>query len=79
MASQDDERERLRDPGLAYLLSVVGIQSSKRWHARLKPLGVDPREMVVLRMVEAEPGRTQRSLGPALDVPPSPAEPPAPT
>lgn len=71
MASESDDRDRLREPGVAYLLSAVGIQSSKRWQARLEPLGIDPREMVVLRMVAAEPGRTQRSLGPALDVPPS--------
>ncbi|UYM06420.1 MarR family winged helix-turn-helix transcriptional regulator [Solicola gregarius] len=71
MASQSDDRDRLRQSGVAYLMSVVGIQSSKRWQARLEPLGIDPREMVVLRMVAAEPGRTQRSLGPALDVPPS--------
>lgn len=67
--SQDDGR--LRRPGLAYLLSVMGSHSSERWQQRLGSIGMDPREMVVLRMVAAEPGRTQRSLGPALRVPAS--------
>ncbi|UPK74207.1 MarR family winged helix-turn-helix transcriptional regulator [Nocardioidaceae bacterium SCSIO 66511] len=71
MASQGDDDQQLWKPRAAYLLSAVGTQSSKLWQARLKPLGVDAREMVVLRMVASEPGRTQRSLGPALDVPPS--------
>lgn len=63
--------DRLRRPGLAYLLSVLGADSSQRWQQRLSAVGVDPREVVVLRMVAAEPGRTQRSLGPALQVPAS--------
>lgn len=61
----------LRRPGIAYLLSQVGADVSRQWHERLQPLGLDPREVVVLRMVAAEEGRTQRSLGPALQVPDS--------
>jgi len=64
-------QDRLRQPGAAYLLSQVGAHSSRRWHERLLPLGLDPRQVVVLRMVAAEQGRTQRSLGPALQVPDS--------
>lgn len=66
-----DDRGRLRQPGVAYLLSMVGSASSRRWKARMAELGLDPRDVVVLRMVAAEPGRTQRSLVPALQVPAS--------
>lgn len=34
----------------------------------MRQLDLDPREVVVLRMVAAEPGRSQRSLAPALQV-----------
>jgi hypothetical protein len=46
-------KARLRQPGAAYLLSQVGAHSSRRWHERLQPLGLDPRQVVVLRMVAA--------------------------
>jgi DNA-binding MarR family transcriptional regulator len=62
------DAERLRRPGVAYLLSVVGTASSRRWQERMQAMGLDPREVVVLRMVAADPGRSQRSLGPALQV-----------
>lgn len=63
--------KRLAEPGVAYLLSKVGAHSSQRWAERLEPLGLNPREMVILRMVAIERGRSQTSLGPALQVPPS--------
>jgi DNA-binding MarR family transcriptional regulator len=37
----------------------------------MEALGADPREVVVLRMVAAEPGRNQSSLAPALHVRPT--------
>jgi DNA-binding MarR family transcriptional regulator len=64
-------RERLRVPGAAYLLSQAGAQSSRRWHERLAPIGLDPRSVLVLRHVGAEEGRTQVSLSAALAVPAS--------
>lgn len=66
-----DDRDRLRQPGVAYLLSMVGAVSSRRWNARMADLGLDPREVVILRMVAADPGRSQSSLVPALQVPAS--------
>ena len=66
-----DDGDRLHQPGVAYLLSMVGMVSSRRWEARMTDAGLDPREVVVLRMVAAEPGRTQSSLVPALRVPAS--------
>jgi DNA-binding MarR family transcriptional regulator len=64
-------RPSLRVPGAAYLLSQVGAHSSRRWHERLAPLGLDPRSVLVLRHVGAEEGRTQASVSASLDVPPS--------
>jgi DNA-binding MarR family transcriptional regulator len=58
-------------PG-AYLLSQAGAHSSRRWHERLAPFGLDPRgAALLLRHVGAEEGRTQVSLSAALDVPAS--------
>jgi DNA-binding MarR family transcriptional regulator len=62
---------RLRVPGAAYLLSQAGAHSSRRWHERLAPIGLDPRAALLLRHVGADEGRTQASLSAALDVPPS--------
>jgi DNA-binding MarR family transcriptional regulator len=64
-------RERLRVPGAAYLLSQVGAHSSRRWHERLAPFGLDSRSVLVLRHVAADEGRTQASLSASLAVPPS--------
>jgi DNA-binding MarR family transcriptional regulator len=58
-------------PGAAYLLSQVGAHSSRRWHERLAPTGLDPRSALVLRHVAAEQGRTQASLSSSLALPPS--------
>jgi DNA-binding MarR family transcriptional regulator len=75
--SRDEEQrgrsspESLRVPGAAYLLSQVGAHSSRRWHERLAPIGLDPRSVLVLRHVGAEEGRTQASLSASLAVPPS--------
>jgi DNA-binding MarR family transcriptional regulator len=63
--------EKLRVPGAAYLLSQVGAHSSRLWHERLAPVGLEPREVLVLRQVAAEEGRTQASLSASLAVPPS--------
>ena len=75
MARDDDQREssaaRLRVPGAAYLLSQVGAHSSRRWHERLAPIGLDPRAVLLLRHVAAEEGRTQASLATSLAIPAS--------
>jgi DNA-binding MarR family transcriptional regulator len=59
---------RLRQPGIAYLLSVLGTASSQHWKRRMAELGLDAREVVVLRMVAADPGRSQQSMAPVLQV-----------
>jgi DNA-binding MarR family transcriptional regulator len=76
MSRDEEQRDSpspaaLRVPGAAYLLSQVGAHSSRRWHERLAPIGLDPRSVLVLRHVGAEQGRTQASLSASLAVPPS--------
>ncbi len=62
---------RLRVPGAAFLLSQLGYHSSRLWQARLAPIGLDPRHVMLLRHVAIEEGRSQQALGEALRIPPS--------
>jgi DNA-binding MarR family transcriptional regulator len=63
--------EQLRVPGVAFLLSQLGYYSSRRWKVRLAPLGLDPRQVMVLRRLAGDEGRSQQALGDALQIPPS--------
>jgi DNA-binding MarR family transcriptional regulator len=63
--------EQLRVPGVAFLLSQLGYYSSRRWKMRLAPLGLDPRQVMVLRRLAGDEGRSQQALGDALQIPPS--------
>ena len=63
--------EQLRVPGVAFLLSQLGYYSSRRWKAHLAPLGLDPRQVMVLRRLASDEGRSQQALGDALQIPPS--------
>ena len=63
--------EQLRVPGIAFLLSQLGYYSSRRWKARLAPLGLDPRHVMVLRRLADAEGRSQQALGDALQILPS--------
>jgi DNA-binding MarR family transcriptional regulator len=62
---------RLRAPGAAFLLSQLGYHSSRRWKARLAPLGLEPRHVMLLRRLASDEGRSQQALGEALQIPPS--------
>jgi DNA-binding MarR family transcriptional regulator len=62
---------RLRMPGAAFLLSQLGYHSSRRWKARLAPLGLDPRHAMLLRRLAGAEGQSQQALGEALQIPPS--------
>ena len=53
------------------MLSQLGYYSSRRWKARLAPLGLDPRQAMVLRRLADDEGRSQQVLGDALQIPPS--------
>jgi DNA-binding MarR family transcriptional regulator len=56
---------------LSYLLSQLGFVSSRRFHAALAPLGIEPRHFLLLRFVAREEGRSQQALGEMLRIPPS--------
>jgi DNA-binding MarR family transcriptional regulator len=66
-----DAKDRLRAPGAAFLLSQLGFHVSRLWKERLEPLGVDARQVSLLREIAAEEGRSQHALGRAMRVPAS--------
>jgi DNA-binding MarR family transcriptional regulator len=63
--------DRLRVPGVAFLLAQLGFHSSRLWKERLAALGMDPRQVVLLRQVAAAEGQSQQALGKAMQVPAS--------
>jgi DNA-binding MarR family transcriptional regulator len=56
---------------LGFLLSQLGFVASRRFHAALAPLGIEPRHFLLLRFVAREEGRSQQALGEMLNIPPS--------
>jgi len=56
---------------LGFLLSQLGFTASRRFHAALAPLGIEPRHFLLLRFVAREEGRSQQALGEMLHIPPS--------
>jgi DNA-binding MarR family transcriptional regulator len=56
---------------VGFLISQLGFFSSKRFAETLKPLGIGPREFLLLRFVAALAGQSQQALAERLDVPPS--------
>jgi DNA-binding MarR family transcriptional regulator len=58
-------------PGVAFLLSQLGVHSARVWGTRMAALGFDPRHVVLLRLVAAEEGRSQQALGEQMRLPPS--------
>lgn len=51
---------------LSFLLSQVGAEVAGRFAARLRPLGLTPREFAVLYLIEEHSARTQQQLADAL-------------
>lgn len=62
---------RLRSPGVAFLLSQLGGHSARLWSRRLGKLGLDAREVMLFRHVALAEGRSQRELAHAIGLPPS--------
>ena len=54
-----------------FLISQLGFLSSQRFARALKPLGIGPRDFLLLRYVAASEGLSQHALGERLGVPPS--------
>jgi DNA-binding MarR family transcriptional regulator len=61
--------ELFRARGVAFLLSQVGAESSKRWAERLAALGLDSRRVMLFWHVALVEGRSQRELADALGLP----------
>jgi DNA-binding MarR family transcriptional regulator len=64
-------RRRLASPGAAFLLSQLGFESARRWAERIAPLGLDPRQGMVLRVIGADGAMTQATLAGRIRVPAS--------
>jgi DNA-binding MarR family transcriptional regulator len=56
---------------VGFLISQLGFFSSKRFTEALEPLGIGPREFLLLRFVAASGGQSQQALAERLGVPPS--------
>ena len=75
-----EEKEELRvEPveagraprSVGFLISQLGFFSSKRFMEALEPVGLDPREFLLMRFVAAAEGRPQHALAERLAIPPS--------
>jgi DNA-binding MarR family transcriptional regulator len=76
--AEGDEELRVEAPvaeraprSVGFLISQLGFLSSKRFMAALAPVGIDPREFMLLRFVAASEGRSQQALAERLSIPPS--------
>src|SRR5215213_8203626 len=63
--------ERIRAPGIAFLLSQLGGHSSRVWTARLAAMGLEPREVMLFRFVALAEGHSQREVAAAIGLPAS--------
>jgi DNA-binding MarR family transcriptional regulator len=56
---------------VGFLLSQLGFVGSKGFSKALEPVGIDPREFLLLRFVATSEGQSQQALAERLAVPPS--------
>jgi DNA-binding MarR family transcriptional regulator len=67
-----EEPEVERAPrSVGFLISQLGFFSSRRFHEALEPLGIGPRDFLLMRFVAASDGQSQQALADRLNVPPS--------
>jgi DNA-binding MarR family transcriptional regulator len=76
--AEGDEELRVEEPvaeraprSVGFLISQLGFLSSKRFMEALAPVGIDPREFMLLRFVAASEGQAQQTLAERLTIPPS--------
>ena len=62
---------KLRVPGVAFLLSQLGGQSSRAWTTRLAAVGMEPREAMLLRHVALAEGSSQQGVATSIGLPAS--------
>jgi DNA-binding MarR family transcriptional regulator len=56
---------------VGFLISQLGFFSSRAFTGSLAPLGIGPREFLLMRFVDASEGQSQQALAERLDVPAS--------
>jgi DNA-binding MarR family transcriptional regulator len=56
---------------VGFLISQLGFLSSKRFMEALEPVGIDPREFLLMRFVAASEGQSQQALSERLAIPAS--------
>ena len=56
---------------VGFLISQLGFFSSKGFMEALEPLGIGPREFLLMRFVASTEGQSQQALAERLGVPPS--------
>jgi DNA-binding MarR family transcriptional regulator len=56
---------------VGFLISQLGFLSSKSFTEALQPVGIDPREFLLMRFVATAEGQSQQMLAERLAVPPS--------
>jgi DNA-binding MarR family transcriptional regulator len=67
-----ERAEAARAPrSVGFLISQLGFFSSKRFMEALKPVGIDPREFLLLRFVAASEGQSQQALAERMAIPAS--------
>lgn len=58
-------------PSVAFLLSKLGYEVSRDLGARLRPLGIEPRQFGLLRLLAHTDGVSQRVLAETLEISPN--------
>jgi DNA-binding MarR family transcriptional regulator len=67
-----EEPEAGRAPrSVGFLISQLGFFSSRRFTEALEPLGIGPRDFLLMRFVDASDGQSQHALAEQLQIPPS--------
>jgi DNA-binding MarR family transcriptional regulator len=56
---------------VGFLLSQLGFVMARRFRQTLAPLGLEPRQFLLMRLVAFNEGKSQHALGEALTIPPS--------
>lgn len=73
-----EEELRIEEPAVdraprsvGFLISQLGFFSSRRFTEALEPLGIGPRDFLLMRFVDASDGQSQQALAERLGIPPS--------
>src|SRR4051794_41834439 len=67
-----EEPEAERAPrSVGFLISQLGFFSSRRFTQALEPLGIGPRDFLLMRFVDASDGQSRHALAERLALPPS--------